>query len=435
MLQSMGSGPVQKGDLGLETAENRTEVAGPHRPAPPVSPVNAGRSARPLAPADSRPLLAIFCYEAPDSVVGQFVTQIARALAKRQVAVHIFSRRDFDLDALGIGSHALGVDDGDDLVEHVKEFAGRACSAFLKIFPVGSAPVTLLGVEWSSVPALSLLRSLKKLDVFLSLHSLERQRGDLSSDLSRQIEEIERTGLREAKTVLVHGPAAAEAARATAPECSDRIVPVREVFPSHFFEPDLDPGSIKARYQIAPLEPMLVFVGDLSQRYGPDLLVKAMPAVLRNHPGARLVVVGEGARYWPLRVFAPLLLLEHAVRLVGNVEGQPLHELIRAADLVVVPSREPTPWWPIQAAWAARRPVVAAHPAAPGLLEHEQDGVLVYPSENSCVWGIERVFFDGALRQNLAEKGAGKLDERFGWGGVAAQVKELMVAAAVRGAV
>ena len=75
--------------------------------------------------------------------------------------------------------------------------------------------------------------------------------------------------------------------------------------------------------------------------------------------------------------------------------------------MVVVPSRESTPWWPIQAGWAAARPVVATHQAAPGLLEHEQDSVLVYPSENSLVWGIERVLFDADLRRPWDEQ-AGK---------------------------
>jgi glycosyltransferase involved in cell wall biosynthesis len=100
--------------------------------------------------------------------------------------------------------------------------------------------------------------------------------------------------------------------------------------------------------------------------------------------------------------------------------------------MVAIPSREQTPWWLIQAAWAARRPVVATHSAAPGLLEHEKDGVLVYPSENSLVRGIERILFDGALRQSLAEHGRKKLDERFGWDSVAALVQERMAGALSR---
>jgi glycosyltransferase involved in cell wall biosynthesis len=386
----------------------------------------------PEATPERRPTLAMFCYEDVDSAVGRFTSHLAAALVRRNIDIHIFSRRDFDLDTTGIACHALGECDGDDVVAQVEEFGGRACNAFLKLFPGSTSGVTLLGLEWSSIPVLTLLRGLKKLDALLSLHSLERQRSDMTSDVSQQIDEIERTGLHEAKSILVHNCAVAEVVKTVLPECAERITPVRERFPVDAFDSKLDPGEVKARYQIGPVDPTVVYVGDLSERYGPELLIKALPAALKNNKQVRLVVVGEGTLYWPMRVYTRYLLLEHAVRFAGHVEGQALYELIQAADVVAVPSREATPWWPIQAAWAARRPLVATHHAAPGLVEHERDGLLVYPSENSCVWGIERVLYDNALRPQLIERGYAKVEERFGWGGVAAQMEELMGVAAAR---
>jgi glycogen synthase len=381
---------------------------------------------------DRAPILAIVCYEEPGSVVGRFVGSMACALAERAVAVHIFARRDFDLEAQGVSTHPLGGGEPTDLAAGVEEFANRVAEAFGKCFDDESAPITLLGHEWSAVPAIMKLRGEKHAEFLLSLHSLERQRSDMTSDISKWIEAIELAGAREAKSLLVHDPATTEIIRTLASECNDRIAPVGAVFPASDFDGKLDPGSIKAQYNIAPLDPVILYVGDLDERYGPDLLVKALPAVLKNHNHAKLIVVGEGSHYWPLRVYTRYLLLEGAVRLVGHVEGQALRELIQAADVVVVPSRGETPWWPIQAAWAAGRPVVASHSAAPGLLEHEKDSVLVYPSENSVVWGIERVWFDPALRQTLAEHGRAKLEERFGWGRVAALVQEHVNAAVAR---
>jgi glycosyltransferase involved in cell wall biosynthesis len=378
------------------------------------------------APKDAIPVVALFCFEDSASAIGRWVTRLAGALARKQVAVHLFSRKGPEQDTPGVSIHAVGECPGDDLHAQVQDFTNRACNAFLQRFQASSAPITLLGCEWSTVPALSLLHGIKQLNVVWSLHSLERQRSDVSSELSKQIEEIELRGLREAKAILIHEPATAEVAKYWVPECADRLVSARQPFPIASFDSTFDPGAIKARYQVGPIDPTILYLGDLEERYGPDLLVKAMPGVLKNTKQARLIVVGDGGLYWPLRVYSRYLLLEHAVRLVGHVEGQALQELIQAADLVVVPSRESTPWWTIQAAWAAQRPLVATHPAALGLVEHEQDSVLVYPSENSIVWGIERILFDADLRGAIAQKGHDKLDERFGWGSAAAQVQELM---------
>jgi glycosyltransferase involved in cell wall biosynthesis len=375
---------------------------------------------------DARPTLAVFCYEEPDSAVGRCLAKTVTALARRQLPIHLFARHAFDLEAADVQVHTVGDGDGEDLPAQVEEFTKRACNAFLRQFVNGSTHVALMGCEWSTVQALSILRGIKNVGTILSLHSLERQRSDMSSDVSKHIEAIELAGLREARAVLVHEPAVLEVARYWVPECADRMVQARPRFPVGQFESDLDPGAIKARYQVGPVDPTILYVGDFSERYGPDVLMKAMPAILKNHKQARLILVGDGTLYWPLRVYARYLLLEHAVRLVGDVHGQALYELIQAADIIAVPSREPTPWWPILAGWAARRPVVATHEAAPGLVEHEQDSVLFYPSENSCVWGIERVLFDPELGRALGDKGRRKLEERFGWNGVADQVAEMM---------
>jgi glycosyltransferase involved in cell wall biosynthesis len=58
--------------------------------------------------------------------------------------------------------------------------------------------------------------------------------------------------------------------------------------------------------------------------------------------------------------------------------------------------------------------------------------VLVYPSENSVVWGVERVLYDEELRKSLAAAGRTKLEERFGWNGLAEQLEEVLAAQASR---
>jgi glycosyltransferase involved in cell wall biosynthesis len=389
------------------------------------------RNGRPPAGPELSPL-AVFCHEAPDSFIGGHVARVVPALARRGRRVHLFSRHPFAITEPGVTVHDVGLgDETADLLEQVQQFASRASNAFLKALPA-SEPAAVIGYEWTSGAVLSLLKGLRNLPVVLSLHSLERQRSDLSSEVSRRVVEIEHEAMQAAAAVLVHDPATVEVIRQSLPTCLDRVVQARPVFPVMHFESDLDPGAVKARYQVGPVDPVILYVGDLDERYGPDALLKAMPAILRHHPQARLVIVGDGPMLWPLKVYARYLLLEHAVRIIGHLQDKPLFELIQASDMVVVPSREATPWWPIQAAWAAKKPVVATHEAAKGLVEHEVDSVLIYPSENSVVWGVERVLYDEELRKRIAKAGREKLEERFGWNGLAEQVEEVLVALAAR---
>jgi len=375
---------------------------------------------------ESRPVLAVFCWEHPDTPVGQAALQTVAALARRNTIVHLFGRSEVPLKLPALHVHAVGDTEGEDLLARVHEFTSRAANAFLRQFPGGSPHVTLMGYEWSGAGPLSLLRGLKNNRTVYSISSLERQRSDMTSEISKRINELECTTLREAQVILTQEPAAAEVARFWVPECSARLVGARQPFPVADFNRKIDPGQIKARYQVGPIDPTILYVGDFSDRYGPDLLVKAMPAILRNHPQARLILVGDGSLYWTMRVYSRYLLLDHAIRFPGSVVGQSMHELVEAADIIAIPSRDSTPWWPIQAAWAAHRPVVATHQAATALLEHERDSLLVYPVEQSLVWGIERLLYDPDLCVTLGQNGREKLEERFGWNNVAEQLEELM---------
>lgn len=376
----------------------------------------------------SQPVAALFCYETPDSAVGQYIGQLAQELAKQELSVHIFARAPFDLP--GIASHPVGDPSESDIVDAATEFGKRAADEFRAHVPAGSQ-VTLIGHEWSSVPAMVQLRLSNRHDSVLLLRSLERQRSDLQHPISQRIEELESAGLRDATAVLTHDQAAHDAARAWVPECAGRIACLREAFPAHRFQKQLDQGEIKGKYQVGPIDPMVLFLGDFDNRHAPDVLMRSVPSLLKNNPQVRFVFAGDGELFWPLKVHARYLLLENAIRLPGSIEGQAMDELIQAADIVVVPSREATEWWPVQAAWAAGRPVVASHPIGKTMeLRHEEDAVLIYPHESSCVWGVERLLFDAVLQDTMRQKGKEKLQERFGWGAVAQQIGELMGAKA-----
>jgi len=389
---------------------------------------------RQMARAAKHPKLAIFCNEPQAGAVGQYVAALAPACAAHGVGVHIFSRQAFDCGGPEVTIHVLGKDPESGLLQGAEDFTARARAAFTEALAAEAEEVTALCHEWTCIGVLTELQS-QGVRAILSLHSLECQRSDMSSEMSRSIQEVERLGLEAATSILVHAQATADAVHRLLPACFERTVQLRRPFPAAEFDSRLDPGPVKARYQVGPVDPMILFVGSLDERHGPDILMKSVPAVLKNHPQARFVFVGDGTLQWPLRVYSRYLLLDHAVRFAGHLEGQPLRELIQAADIVAVPSRERTGEWQVLAAWAAERAVVATHsvggataslPSARALVDHERDGVLVYPHESSFVWGLERLLYDHDLRQKAGLNGRRKLLARFGQDSAARQIEELM---------
>jgi glycosyltransferase involved in cell wall biosynthesis len=365
----------------------------------------------------------MFCYEDPQSVVGQFAGKTARNLAQRGIEVHIFSRRPMEALSGEIRVHPVGSCDEGDLIAQVNQFTRRACNSFLRVFRDRAANVTLMGHEWSTIPSLSLLHGIKNIGAVLSLHSVERQRGGQDTGIGKWIAETELAGIREARSIIVHDPSTAEIVGSCVPESVERMVDARSEIPMAGFEFDVDPGEVKQRFEVGPVDPTVLYVGDLDDRYGPTLLMKGMARVLRQRPQARCIFVGDGPLLWPLRVYSRYLLLDHAVRLVGHLPERGLYELIHAADVIVVPSVEATPWWPIEAAWAAGRPVVATAESAPLLLEDERNCLVVDPNEGDLAAGIERILSYPGLGRSIAERGKAQLEDRYSEEKVIAQIE------------
>jgi glycosyltransferase involved in cell wall biosynthesis len=151
--------------------------------------------------------------------------------------------------------------------------------------------------------------------------------------------------------------------------------------------------------------PTLLFLGDLDERHGVDLLLRAMPLILRHHPQARLVVVGDGPLAEPLAAYSRYLQLEDVISFLSAQPMASYEDVVHAADLVVVPGRQVVSSDALQAAWRAHKPVVATHEAVAAFAEHERDALLVYPSENGIAAAVVRLLGDPSLARKLGEAG------------------------------
>ena len=84
--------------------------------------------------------------------------------------------------------------------------------------------------------------------------------------------------------------------------------------------------------------PMILAVGRLVARKGYMTLIRSMPKILEQNPGARLVIIGRGHMKKSLMKNAKKLGIEHAIFIRSSMSFEDLSQHFRSADLVVYPS-------------------------------------------------------------------------------------------------
>lgn len=94
--------------------------------------------------------------------------------------------------------------------------------------------------------------------------------------------------------------------------------------------------SVKRKYKIDG--PFLLFVGRLAPEKGIDLLINAMPQVIKNNPKTKLLIIGEGTLKDKLKEQVKKLGIEKNIIFIGWVNNKDLPKYYATADLFVCPS-------------------------------------------------------------------------------------------------
>jgi glycosyltransferase involved in cell wall biosynthesis len=170
--------------------------------------------------------------------------------------------------------------------------------------------------------------------------------------------------------------------------------------------------------------PLIVTVGTLSPVKGQDLLLAALPAVLKHIANAQCWLVGkdwaDGTYQQRLHHLVERLSLSHCVELLGEREDVP--RLIATSDCVVVPSRSESFGMVALEAMAQRKPVVAA--ATGGLrdivVDNETGFLVSAADENALAEAVIKILSGNGLAKRMGEAGRRRALERFS----AAQMSE-----------
>jgi glycosyltransferase involved in cell wall biosynthesis len=154
--------------------------------------------------------------------------------------------------------------------------------------------------------------------------------------------------------------------------------------------------------------PVVGFAGRLVKKKGVDMLLRAMAALRRRLPAARLVVAGDGPERSMLEALSSELGIGGVVRFIGHLDVAALEEALAPAWVQAVPSIWEEPFG-LVAAEAMMRGTAVVSSVGGGLDELVVEGVTGYRAPPGDVAALaaalERVLRDRDLAERLGAAG------------------------------
>ena len=174
----------------------------------------------------------------------------------------------------------------------------------------------------------------------------------------------------------------------------------------------------------------VIFLGLLYRHQGVQTLLAAVPEIVRQHPGTRVLIIGEGAARPALEAQARALGLGASVAFVGPVPYERVSLYLGAADCCVAPfvtRRGETSPLKLFDYMAAGRPVVASAIPAIADLVKASGAIVPVPPDDPRLLAEEVVVLlrDPRRRQLLGEAGRRYVEAHHGWPLLARQLLSL----------
>ena len=162
--------------------------------------------------------------------------------------------------------------------------------------------------------------------------------------------------------------------------------------------------------------PIVGVVGRLEDQKGHRYLLDVWPAVTRDFPDARLLVVGDGSRRATLEAQVGALAIAPSVIFTGFRAD--VARMLDAIDVLALPSLyEGMPLTAIEAAAMARPVVATAVDGTPEVVEHGVTGFLVPPANPPALGGaLVTLLADAERARQMGAAGRRRTLERFDLG-------------------
>lgn len=377
--------------------------------------------------------IAMLSWESLHSItvggVSAHVTELAAALDRKGHEVHVFTRMGHGqshYDRIdGVHYYRCAFQLNYDFIVEIEDM----CRSFVHhVFQTEDfvGPFDIVHAhDWLAANAMIWIKQGRGRKGILTIHSTEYGRcgNNFYGGRSAIIREIERAGTYCADRVIAVSQALRDEIMWMYELPDWKVSVAYNGVNLHHFDGWLSPDGVKGQYGIDPMDPTVLFCGRMVYQKAPDLLVEAIPYILRFHPHAKFVFVGDGEMRPHVEWRAHDLGVSHATRFVGFKTGWELVDLYRACDVVCVPSRNEPFGIVVLEAWSAGKSVVATKNGGPNeYVWHEVNGLKIHPHPESIAWGIGTLFTNFEWARWMGHNGRIAVETVFNWDTVGDQV-------------
>ena len=196
--------------------------------------------------------------------------------------------------------------------------------------------------------------------------------------------------------------------------------------------PSKENDKIRAKYDIHPTD--ILTLGRMAHNKGYDLLIQAMPTVLKLCPEARLVAaIGsdqskkDDAGVAKLKKLATELGVMDKIKWKNYIEDDDLANVYRAANIFAMPSRyEPFGMVAIEAMACGTPSVITVHGGLCDLIDFGNQALFADPHrplEFGAIMSMPLLY--PKMRNELSVEGARFARRHFGWTGIAKRMLEV----------
>jgi glycosyltransferase involved in cell wall biosynthesis len=194
-------------------------------------------------------------------------------------------------------------------------------------------------------------------------------------------------------------------------------------------------GAFRKAHKFSQEEKLILFLGRLSSKKSPDLLLKAFAELSERSTGITMTLVlagpDEGGMRAKLELMAEQLGVRTKVHFPGAVFGEAKWAAYRDADVFVLPSQNENFGNTAAEAVAAGTPVIVTEQCGIAPLLADRAGLAVPHDAAALSKAMQRVLCEAALRARLAA-GCGAVTARLGWDEPVGEMEHLYSALATQ---